>query len=67
MVLKYTAKNKQVVASLLTSCNNLLQQADIKMGSHTRAKIYQVDAMLFAEQRLNNVVFKVQQQLLNSQ
>ena len=30
----YTAKNVQVVASLLTSCNNLLQQADIRMHSH---------------------------------
>ena len=33
----------------------------------TRAKIHQVDATLFAEQRLNNVVIKVQQHLLNSQ
>ena len=33
----------------------------------TRAKIDQVDATLFAEQRLNNVVIKVQQHLLNSQ
>ena len=31
----------------------------------TRAKIDQVDATLFAEQRLNNVVIKVQQHLLN--
>ena len=30
----YTAKNEQVVTSLLTSCNNLLQQADIRMRSH---------------------------------
>ena len=30
----YTAKNAQVVTSLLTSCNNLFQQADIKMRSH---------------------------------
>ena len=33
----------------------------------TRAKIDQVDTTLFAEQRLNNVVIKVQQHLLNSQ
>ena len=33
----------------------------------TRANIDQVDATLFAEQRLNNVVIKVQQHLLNSQ
>ena len=26
--------NAQVVTSLLTSCNNLLQQADIRMCSH---------------------------------
>ena len=32
---------------------------------YTRAKIDQVDATLFAEQRLNNVVIKVQQHLLN--
>ena len=31
----------------------------------TRAKIDQVDAKLFVEQRLNNVVIKVQQHLLN--
>ena len=30
-----------------------------------RAKIDQVDATLFVEQRLNNVVIKVQQHLLN--
>ena len=30
----HTAKNAQVVTSLLTSCNNLLQQADIRMRSH---------------------------------
>ena len=32
---------------------------------YTRAKIDQVDATLFIEQRLNNVVIKVQQLLLN--
>ena len=32
---------------------------------YTRAKIDQVDATLFVEQRLNNVVIKVQQHLLN--
>ena len=31
----------------------------------SRAKIHQVDATLFVEQRLNNVVIKVQQHLLN--
>ena len=36
-------------------------------GKVTRAKIDQVDATLFAEQCLNNVVIKVQQHLLNSQ
>ena len=30
----YTAKNAQVATSLLTTCNNLLQQADIRMRSH---------------------------------
>ena len=30
----YTAKNEQVVTSLFTSCNNLLQQADIRMRLH---------------------------------
>ena len=30
----YTAKNAQVVTSLLASCSNLLQQADIRMRSH---------------------------------
>ena len=30
----YTGKNAQVATSLLTSCNNLLQQADIWMRSH---------------------------------
>ena len=30
----YTAKNAQVVTSLLTSRNNLIQQADIRMRSH---------------------------------
>ena len=34
---------------------------------HSRKKIDQGDAMLFVEQRLNNVVIKVQQHLLNSQ
>ena len=33
----------------------------------TRAIIDQVDATLFVEQRLNNLVIKVQEQLLNSQ
>ena len=32
--LYYTAKNVQVATGLLTSCNNLLQQADIRMRSH---------------------------------
>ena len=32
---------------------------------YTRVKIEQVDATLFVEQRLNNVVIKVQQHLLN--
>ena len=36
-------------------------------SSTTRAKIDQVDATLFVEQRLNNVVIKVQQHLLISQ
>ena len=31
----------------------------------TPAKIHQVDATLFVEQRLNNVVIKVQQHFLN--
>ena len=31
----------------------------------TRAKIHQVDATLLVEQRLSNVVIKVQQHLLN--
>ena len=30
----YRAKNARVVTNLLTSCNNLLQQADIRMRSH---------------------------------
>ena len=30
----YTAKNAQVVTRLLTSCHNLLQQADMRMRSH---------------------------------
>ena len=30
----YTDKNVHVATSLLTSCNNLLQQADIGMRSH---------------------------------
>ena len=34
---------------------------------YTRAKIDQVDARLFVEQRLNNVVIKVRQHLLNWQ
>ena len=29
-----TAKNAQVITSLLTSCNKLLQQAGIRMRSH---------------------------------
>ena len=28
------SKNAQVTTSLLTSCNNVLQQADIRMRSH---------------------------------
>ena len=34
MFIGNTAKNAQVLTSLLTSCNNLLQQADIRMGLH---------------------------------
>ena len=34
-------------------------------SKRTRTKIDQVDAMLLAEQRLNNVVIKVQQHLFN--
>ena len=30
----YTVVNTQVATSLLTSCNNLLQQADIRMSLH---------------------------------
>ena len=30
----YIAKNVQVATSLLTSCNNVLQQADIRMRLH---------------------------------
>ena len=30
----YTAKNAHIATSLLTSCNNLLQEADIRMCSH---------------------------------
>ena len=30
----YTAKNAQIATNLLTSWNNLLQQADIRMCSH---------------------------------
>ena len=30
----YTTKNTQTATSLLTSCKNLLQQADIRMRSH---------------------------------
>ena len=38
---------------------------DVYILPDTRAKIDQVDATLFVEQRLNNVVIKVQQHLLN--
>ena len=34
VVSSYAAKNAQFATSLLTSCNNLLQQADIRMRSH---------------------------------
>ena len=34
LILYYTAKNAQVATSLLTCCNNLLQQADISMRSY---------------------------------
>ena len=34
MYVNYTAKSAQVSTSLLTSCNNLLQQDDIRMRSH---------------------------------
>ena len=34
MLTAHTAKNAQVATSLLTTCNNLLQQADIRMCSH---------------------------------
>ena len=34
MIQRYTAKNAKVATGLLTSCSNLLQQADIRMRSH---------------------------------
>ena len=34
MCIMYTARNVQVATGLLTSCNNLLQQADIRMCFH---------------------------------
>ena len=34
VVSSYTVKNAQFATRLLTSCNNLLQQADIRMLSH---------------------------------
>ena len=34
VITRYTAKNAQVVTGLLTSCDNLLQQADIRMRSY---------------------------------
>ena len=34
LLIRYTAKNVQVATSLLTSCDNLSQQADLRMRSH---------------------------------
>ena len=36
----YTTKNAQVTTSLLTSCNNLLQQANIRMRSHGLRQLF---------------------------
>ena len=49
----YTAKNTQVLTSVLVSCNYLLQQADIRMRSHDDllTRLLQVDClkMLFQQ------------------
>ena len=42
-----------------------MKQKVMVRNIRTRAKIDQVDATLFAEQRLKNIVIKVQQYLLN--
>ena len=53
----YTAKNVQVVASLLTSCNNLLRQADIRMRSHGLRQLVKTSLL----QVVNRLVASCQQ------
>ena len=56
------AQQNRFVNCNLSSAEDLLQLVETIC---TCAKIDQVDATLFVEQRLNNVVIKVQQHLLN--
>ena len=54
-----------VVLGLNSAMHRIVIFSNLLNMLRTRAKIHQVDATLFVEQRLNNVVIKVQQHLLN--
>ena len=56
----YTAKNAQVATSLLTSCNNLLQQADIWMRSYGLRQLATTGLLQFVNRlQLLQVVNKI--------
>ena len=66
-----TAKNAQVLTSLLTSCNNLLQQADIRMGLHglrrlVTTNLLQVVNRLVASWLFQQACCKLFQQVVRS-
>ena len=54
----YTANNAQVETSLLTSCNNLLQQADIRMRSHGLRQLVDDKSVASCEQACCKLILK---------
>ena len=54
-----------VVRKVNSAVHRIVISSNLLNMLRTRAKIHQVDATLFVEKRLNNVVIKVQQHLLN--
>ena len=54
----YAAKNAPVATSLLTSCNNLLQQADIRMRSHGLRQLVDDKSVASCQQACCKLILK---------
>ena len=55
----HNKKKAQVATSLLTSCNNLLQQADIRMRSHGLRQLVDVKSFASCQQTFLKFIVEI--------